>query len=99
MDRARASPKFKPIVVDEIVPYPDGTAGFYVRGLEYVDNISAIFAAERELRRELVRESVLFDGEPLIVAHSVFDGGSAQNIFDGDPFTLARGLEAKSAGA
>ncbi len=92
--RARASGKFKPAVVDNILPYPDRSAGFYFARLSYVDNIDEIFAAEREARRRLVTDTVTLNGGPVVVAHSVFDGGTVQDMFDGDPYTLARGLEA-----
>ncbi len=94
LDRARASGKFKPDFVDKIVPYPDGRPGFFFTHLSYVDNIDEIFAAERQARQKLVTDTVTLNGEPVIVAHSVFDGGTAQDMFDGDPYTLARGLEA-----
>jgi hypothetical protein len=94
LERARASDKFKGIDVEGTIPYPDSSDGFYFVRLAYVDNIDAVFAAEREARRKLVAETAVIDGETVQVAHSIFDGGRAQDVFDGNPFTLARGLEA-----
>lgn len=93
-ERARSSPKFKSVQVDRILPYPDGRPGFYFVRLTYADNVDAIFAAEREERRRPVEEQVELDGQTVRVRHSRFDMGQARDMFDGDRFTLARGLEA-----
>jgi hypothetical protein len=93
-ERAATSPKFKSVTVEQILPYPDGLPGFYVGQLAYADNVDAIFAAEREERQKPVVETLAVNGETLTVAHSLFDGGSLKDLFDGDAFTLARGQEA-----
>lgn len=94
LQRAGASGKFKLIDIAQVLKYPDGNDGFYFARLQYVDNIDAIFAAEREARRQLVVDTYVLDGEPIQVAHSVFDAGQVKDLFDGDPYTLVRGLEA-----
>ncbi len=94
LQRARASGKFKLIDIAQVVKSPDGNDGFYFAHLQYVDNIDAIFAAEQEARRQLVTENFVLDGEPIKVSHSVLDGGQMKDLFDGDPYTLIRGLEA-----
>jgi len=58
------------------------------------DDADAILAAEREARRRPVEEEVEIDGQMVRVRHSRFDMGQAHHMFDGDRFTLARGLEA-----
>ena len=62
--------------------------------LQYADNVEAIFAAEREARRQPVTEPLDLHGQTVTVTHSAFGSGLVQHIFDGDPFTLVRGLEA-----
>jgi 4-amino-4-deoxy-L-arabinose transferase-like glycosyltransferase len=92
--KAKASPKFSEIDVEKVVPYPDGRPGFYFARLAYSENVDALMAQEREERRRPVVESVDVQDQTVSVTHSPFDGGQLRNLFDGDPFTLARGLEA-----
>lgn len=93
-EQARSSPKFKRVDVERVVPYPDGRPGFYFARLEYADNIEEILAQEREARSRPVVEQFELDGQLVQVSHSIFDAGQLKDLFDGDPFTLARGLEA-----
>jgi hypothetical protein len=93
-ERARTSGKFKSVDVDQVIPYPDGTAGFYFARLAYVDNVEAAFAADREARRQPVESQAQIAGESIRVRHSVLDAGQISHTFDGDSFTLARGQEA-----
>ncbi len=93
-DKARTSPKFKSIDVQDTIKYPDGRNGFYVARVEYADNIDEIFAAEREALRQPVTDSVTIDGEVVQLSHTKFDIGSAQSLFDNDLYTVARGVEA-----
>ncbi len=93
-DRAQQSGKFIIMPPEQIIPYPDGSPGFYVVRLEYVTNIDEILAAERVERAALVEEPLVIGGQELIIAHSRLDIGSITDLFDGDPHTLVRGLEA-----
>lgn len=93
-EQARSSPKFKRVEVEQIVPYPDGRPGFYFARLEYADNLEEILAQEREARSRPVVEQFELDGQLVQVSHSIFDAGQLRDLFDGDAFTLARGLEA-----
>jgi hypothetical protein len=93
-EKAKASPKFSKVDVERIVPYPDGRPGFYFARLAYTDNVDEIMAAEREERRRPAVESLELGGQVVTVSHSPFDGGQLRDLFDGDSFTLARGLEA-----
>jgi hypothetical protein len=88
------SGKFKPPQVEQIIPYPDGSPGFYFARWQYTDNVEALFAAEIAARRQPVIEDAQINGEFWRVVHSRFDMGEVQHMFDGDTFTLARGLEA-----
>lgn len=93
-ERAIASGKFKEVAVDRVLPYPDGTPGFYFVRPVYADHVAEVFAAEAAARRLPVEESLTLNGETLTVIHSLFDAGSLPDLFDGDAFTLVRGLEA-----
>jgi len=88
------SGKFKDIHLESTMPYPDGTPGFHFVRLSYVDDIERIFAAEREKRRELLSESLQLDGQQVQVRYPVLDIGDVSLLFDGDPHTMLRTLEA-----
>ena len=89
-----ASPKFTRVQVEEIIPYPDGSPGFYVARMAYADSADAIFAAEMDARRQLVEGQVSIGGQTVRIRHSQIDMGSPWLMFDHDDFTLMRGLEA-----
>ncbi len=92
--QALASPKMRYLGLLETVPYPDGKDGFYIVRLAYVDNVDQIFAAEKEARRHLISEDLEIQGIPARVQYSPIDAGQLSDAFDGDVFTLIRGLEA-----
>jgi hypothetical protein len=91
---AQANAKFKSVQADRVLPYPDGTPGFYWARLAYADNAAELFAAEQVARRELVTVQVPWQGEALTVRHSQTSAGEAAYLFDGKSDTLLRGLEA-----
>jgi 4-amino-4-deoxy-L-arabinose transferase-like glycosyltransferase len=93
-NKALSSPKFKTVDIDQIIPYPDGNPGFYFARLTYAENVDAIFAAEQEARHTLLEGSAVIDGQTVQVKYSQIDGGQPKDMFDGDLFTLMRGLEA-----
>ena len=93
-DKARSSDKFKEVKVERQIPYPDGRPGFYAARLTYSEDADRLFAEEHEQRTRPVTEEAVIGGETVTVTHSPFDGGSLKDLFDGDAFTLARGLEA-----
>ncbi|MGQ0601119.1 MAG: ArnT family glycosyltransferase [Anaerolineales bacterium] len=84
-------PKYGKLSIEEIVPYPDGTPGFYLLRLRYAANADALFAAEAAARRQPVTEMIELEGQSVTVTHSRLDGGALADLFDADPFTLARG--------
>jgi 4-amino-4-deoxy-L-arabinose transferase-like glycosyltransferase len=92
-ESAVAEPKFDPLMIDEIIPYPDGSAGFYVVRLTYSTRADSLFAAEAEALRQPVVASIELDGQLVNVTHSRLDGGTLADILDDDPFTLGRGLQ------
>jgi hypothetical protein len=93
-EKALASPKFAAVDVDRIVPYPDGRPGFYFARLTYSDKLDDLLAEERTERSQPITEEALIDGQPVQVKHSRLDAGQMSDLFDADPFTLVRGLEA-----
>lgn len=92
------SEKLTDVQVDQIVPYPDGTPGFYFVRLRYVDNIDEIFAAEAAERQVLRESTVVIDGQEVKLRFSYLDtefqAESMALVFDGDPFTVAKTFEA-----
>lgn len=93
-EQAVASQKFKPISVDTTLFYPDGSTAFYVARLEYADNVDAVFAEEAAERRKPVEGQIMIDGQMVAVRYSRLGGGDLIHMFDGETFTLVRGLEA-----
>ncbi len=92
--KARASNKFQRIQVERMIPYPDGSEGFYFVRLAYVDNVDALFAADQAARLQPVTDVISLDGENVTVTHLQFEAGRIQDLFDGDTFTLVRFIEA-----
>ena len=97
-DTARASPRLTDINVEKIVPYPDGTPGFYFVRLRYADHVDEVFAAEKVARQALRESTLRIDGQDVRVRHSYLDGDfqdqSIAQVFDNDPLTLAKTFEA-----
>lgn len=99
---AAASEKLTNLRVEKVVPYPDGTPGFYFVRLQYTDDIDEIFAAEKALR-DVPRESIItIDGQPVKVTYSYLDAGNEEGaqeaaineVFDNDLLSLAKTFEA-----
>lgn len=91
------SGKFKDVLIEKTIPYPDGEPGFYFIRLNYVDEIGLILEKERQ-QRSILRSAVIeLFGEPVQVKHSMLDIGEPYHMFDGDPHTLARTFEANPA--
>jgi hypothetical protein len=92
--QAKASQKFSKVDVKQVIPYPDGSPGFYFATLAYASNLDQILDEERKARARPVVETIDLAGQKVQISHSQFDMGRLQDLFDGDPFSLARGLEA-----
>lgn len=82
--------KFAEVRVEQTLPYPNGSPGFYFVRLKYVDNIAELIAVEKETRKQLVEGQILLDGSPVRAQHTRLDMGELKHLFDGDPGTLAR---------
>jgi 4-amino-4-deoxy-L-arabinose transferase-like glycosyltransferase len=85
-----SDPKFAEIQIQQTIPYPDGSPGFYFVHVVYSQDADAILAAERAERDKPVKDVLSIGGELVTVVHPAFDSGQVENLFDGDPFTLAR---------
>lgn len=94
MDQLQQSGWFKEIQIDQTIPYPDGTPGFYIINLEYVGNIDEIIAADRRELTEPVKTDIQVEGESIEMSYSPIDRGQPKDIFDDDFFTLIRGAAA-----
>ncbi|HET7378292.1 MAG TPA: hypothetical protein VFK30_16375, partial [Anaerolineae bacterium] len=88
--RAASDPRFADVQLIETMKYPDGTDGFYFVRLNYSLQADAIFAAELAARHKPVEEDITLNGQTVHTLHSRFDVGRIQDLFDGDPYTLAR---------
>jgi hypothetical protein len=88
--RAQASGRFAEINIEETIPYPDGTPGFYFTRLRYVDNIQQIIDEEKAALAQPVEEILDLNGEEIRVVHSRLDNGTIASGFDGDPRSLMR---------
>lgn len=92
------SPKFSNLRLEKIVPYPDGTPGFYFIRLQYSENINEILAADAAARRVLQESYLTVSGDQVKLRYSKLDGEiqdtSIASIFDGNPLTFAKTAEA-----
>lgn len=94
LGQAVHSGKFSQIQLERILPYPNGTPGFYFARLRRSDDFLTIIEAERSSRRALQQQTVLWDGVQTDVQFSVLDMGQIQDGFDGDTETILRTREA-----
>jgi hypothetical protein len=77
-----------------MMPYPDGSPGFYFARLEYSAQADALFEQERLARQQPVTETIEIDDQVVTVTHTQLGGGQLRDLVDGDPFTVLRGVEA-----
>jgi len=81
---------FSEVQVEQELPYPDGSPGFYFVRLRYAPNFQELLAQEQAERRKPVEESLEVDGMLLRVSHTRLDMGELRHIFDRNPSTLIR---------
>jgi hypothetical protein len=93
-DQLTANPKFKDITIYQILPFPNGKPGFYVLTLNIADKIDEIIAAENEKNRTPVEDTISLNGQSVRIIHSPLGSGRLEDIFDNNPDSLARVLEA-----
>jgi hypothetical protein len=90
---ALASGRFAEVSVISILPYPDGTPGFYFTHPRYIDNVQEVIAAEKAELAKPVEDQIVLGDETVRVVHSRLDMGTLASAFDGDPFSVMRGLQ------
>jgi hypothetical protein len=93
----RVSPLFGEVHKLKALPYPDGRPGFFFLALRYAPDAERQFAQQLAERRLPVVGQVQLDGQWIMVEHSPFDIGDLPEIFDRDPFTVARTRESNPA--
>ena len=76
------SGKFVETQIEQTIPLPDGSPGFYLARTRYAPDIDARLA-----REQLAREGMIVGGELWWVAYSPLQFGSTQNLFDNNPNT------------
>lgn len=91
---AAESPKFSNVQIKEVVKYPNGAPGFYFITFEYSAAADEIFKAEKIARSQPITQQITLGDQKATIRYSQIDMGQPENIFDEDPFTLIRGLEA-----
>jgi hypothetical protein len=77
-----------------ILYFPDGSPGFYFFNMRYSPEAPELLERARMKRQELVPARVKLGNRTVTVRHSLQDIGSAADIFDSNPESLLRGLEA-----
>jgi hypothetical protein len=65
-----------------------------VINLNVVDNIDAIISSENAKNRTPVEDTISLNGQSVRIVHSPLGSGRLEDIFDNNPDTLARVLEA-----
>lgn len=93
-DKLINDPEFQDIKVEQILPYPNHTPGFYVLTLHAADNIEELLAAEHLKNVTPLEDSIALNGQIIKIMHSPLGSGRLEDIFDQNPDTLARVLEA-----
>jgi len=88
------SGKFDPMQVTDVIFYPDGTPGFIFAHLKYTETARLAFEHDKSSRNTLDAEQVNINGLIADAASSRLDMGGLQSIFDNDPATLIRSVEA-----
>jgi hypothetical protein len=69
-DFAITSEKLTDFHVEKIIPYPDGTPGFYFVRLRYSDKADEMFAQEKAQRQIMPESTIRVDGEDVHIRHT-----------------------------
>ena len=93
-DKLIINPEYKNINVQEVLNFPNNKPGFYVITLQTANNIEEILANEHKKNQLPVEYNVSINGIPSRVLHSPLGSGRLEDVFDNNPDTLARVLEA-----
>ncbi|MGC1377303.1 MAG: hypothetical protein WA821_13820 [Anaerolineales bacterium] len=87
-------PKFIDVNVIKTIPCPNGAPCFYVITLKPASNIADILVQQHAQNRNPVEDTMVLNGQTIRVRHSPLGSGAMADIFDNDPDTLSRVLEA-----
>ncbi len=88
-------PKFNTnIIVLKTINYPNDQPGFYVITVKPAENIDEIMNAQHAVNRTPIEDTMDFNGQPTRVRYSPLGSGSISTLFDTDPDSLSRVLEA-----
>ncbi|NPA26218.1 MAG: hypothetical protein GXO36_01265 [Chloroflexi bacterium] len=82
--------KFRHIEIARILPYPDGTPGFYFVWWEYAEDFERMVEQERAALLEPQIAYLTLLGQPATVEYAPLDMGQIADAFDGNPNTLIR---------
>lgn len=80
-----------------VIQTPDGKPWFFFVEVGYSETAEEIFQAIRRERRRPVESTIFLGGTETVVSHPRFDIGDIEALFDGDPDTIARTLDADPA--
>jgi hypothetical protein len=93
-DKLAVDPMFANLDVRRVISYPNDAPGFYVLSLQLSADAEQRIAAEHAARRTPVNSSFEYRGKTATAVHSPLGEGSVDRLFDGNPDSLVRGLEA-----
>ncbi len=93
-DKLMGNPEFKDITIHQILDFPNKKPGFYVLTLKVAENIEEILAAEHEKNRTPVEDTIPVNGIQVRILHSPLGSGRVDDVFDNNPDSLARVLDA-----
>jgi hypothetical protein len=93
-ERIINSKKFQPLKPLLEIPYPDQSQGFTFTRLQYVPDIDQILAPERAWFLTPQQKEISIGTTVAYATYSRLDLGSIEEAFDGNHFTVARGLMA-----
>jgi hypothetical protein len=89
--------KVTDIQVEQTLPYPDGTIGFYFVRMRYSPEAAVIIAEELEARRRPIDDEIMINDQLVQIQHPLLDIGEVENLFDDDTYTLVRTYDANPA--
>jgi len=93
-DKLVTNPIFTNISVSQVLHFPNGNPGFYVLTLQASEKIDTILAEESKINRSPVEDTIIINNQSVRVFHSPIGSGSLEDVFDHNPDSLARVIEA-----
>ena len=89
-EQALQEPKFAHLQVDEIMPYPDGSPGFYFVHMRYSDEAISLFEEEQGIKETVQETTLMLHEQAVLVKYTSLDMGKISDVFDNNPATLVR---------